>query len=132
MIGAETLVPPNTNQPLRPWKAVLSNTATPVFGSATALTSATVRRTQPLSVCQDGLVTKAEQPLPAPLHTVSLQPRLFDAVRRLVPPTAVTKRDAAGNSTPKPESPELAVTATPGWLKNVFSSLVSAEYSPPP
>jgi hypothetical protein len=34
---------------------LLSYTATPVFGSATAETSATVRRAQPLSVCQDCL-----------------------------------------------------------------------------
>jgi hypothetical protein len=31
------------------------NTATPVDGSATALTSATVRRAQPVSCCQLGL-----------------------------------------------------------------------------
>src|SRR5437667_4960403 len=101
MTGAATLVPPKTSQPDRPWKAKLSKTATPVAGSATALTSATVRRAQPVSVCQLGLVTKAEQPLPAPFHTVSVQPRAFDARTRLVPPTAVTNRDAAGNSTPK-------------------------------
>ena len=41
-----------------------------------------------------------EQPLPAPLQTVSLQPRLLPAVLRLVPPTAVTYWEAAGNSTP--------------------------------
>src|SRR5262249_4426489 len=98
----------------------------------TALTSATVRRVQPVSCCQVGLATTAEQPLPAPFHTVSVQPRPPVAVRRLVPPTAVTNRDAAGNSTPKPASPELAVIAMPGWLKNRFSSVVSAESSPPP
>src|SRR5882724_636654 len=132
MIGDETLVPPNTSQPDRPPDAVLSNTATPVFGSATALTSAIVRRAQPLSVCQDCFATKAEQPLPAPLHAVSVQPRVLLALVRLVPPTAVTNRDAAGNCGPKPLSPELAVIATPGWLKNELSWLVSVEDSPPP
>ena len=33
----------------------------------------------------------------------------------VVPPTAVTNREAAGNSTPYPLSPELTVTAMPGW-----------------
>ena len=52
-----------------------SYTATPVFGSATAETSATVRFAHPPSVCQDGLPMYALQPLPAPLQTVSVQPR---------------------------------------------------------
>jgi NAD(P)-dependent dehydrogenase (short-subunit alcohol dehydrogenase family) len=47
MSGDATLVPPNTNQPDKPPDEVLSKTATPVFGSATALTSAIVRRAHP-------------------------------------------------------------------------------------
>lgn len=89
-------------------------------GSATAATSATVRLAQPLSLCQDGLGSKAEQPEPAPSEEVdqtdSLQPRALFARFSAVPPTAVTYWDAAGYSTPNPESPEEAVIATPGWL----------------
>src|SRR3954470_1377324 len=131
MTGAATLVPPNTSQPPPPCPRKVSYTETPVFGSATAETSATVRRAQPVSVCQAGLATKALQPLPAPLQAVSVQPRALLARTRCVPPTAVTKREAAGNSTPKPLSPELTVMAMPGWLK-CASSVVSAEYSLPP
>ncbi|MFL5290769.1 MAG: hypothetical protein ACJ78W_09105 [Myxococcales bacterium] len=36
-------------------------------------------------------------------------------LRSEVPPTAVTNCEAAGNSTPKPLSPELTVMAMPGW-----------------
>jgi hypothetical protein len=87
-----------------------------VFGSATAATSLLVRREQPVSVCQDGLASSAEQPEPVPFQTVSLQPREFAAADSEVPPTAVTYREAAGYSTPNPLSPAEAVTATPGWL----------------
>ena len=61
-----------------------------MLGSATAETSATVRRAQPVSVCQEGLGSYAEQPLPAPFHAVSDQPRAFELGLRLVPPTATT------------------------------------------
>src|SRR6266702_350531 len=110
MIGDATLVPPNTCQ------LPCTNTATPVFGSATADTSATVRWAQPVSVWNAGFGSKAEQPLPAPDHAVSDQPRALESWNSDVPPTEVTKGDAAGYSTPKPLSPLLAVTATPGWL----------------
>ncbi len=96
MIGEATLVPPNTIHPDCPKYAVLSYTATPVFGSATAATSATVRREQPLSVCHDGLDSYELQPDPAPLHTVSDQPRALLARESDVPPTAVTYCDDAG------------------------------------
>jgi hypothetical protein len=79
MITEETLVPPNCSQP----PLLESKTATPVFGSATAATSVTVRFLQPLSVCQGGLEMKALQPLlVAPLvlfHTVSIQLRVVVA-----------------------------------------------------
>src|SRR5438046_804607 len=115
MSGAATLVPPNTSQPaLR--LATGPYTATPVLGSAIAETSATVRFEQPASVCQLGFAYVVLQPEPAPLHTVSLQPRVLAAVLSEVPPTAITCGDDAGNETPKPESPELAVIATPAWL----------------
>src|SRR5215831_8567394 len=116
MIGAATLVPPKTkNVPPVP---NVSATATPVFGSATAATSATARRAQLVATpfWKAGLASTAEQPEPAPLHTVSPQPRALLLRTRWVPPTAVTNGEAAGYSTPKPLSPELAVTATPGWL----------------
>jgi len=62
-------------------------------------------------------VLYAEQPLPAPDQADSVQPRVVPAaLRSEVPPTATTKVDDAGYSTPKPPSPEDAVTAMPGWL----------------
>src|SRR6266849_2751356 len=76
MIGAATLVPPKTSQPLRPLDGVLSYTHTPVLGSATAATSATVRSEHPTSCCQLGLAMYALQPLPEPLHTVSMALRV--------------------------------------------------------
>src|SRR5204863_1770406 len=98
MIGAATLVPPNTRNAELP-EPFGPNTATPVLGSATAETSAIVRREQPVSCCQLGLAYTVLQPLPAPLHTVSVQPRVLLAVLSDVPPTAVTCGDDAGNST---------------------------------
>ena len=50
--GEATLVPPYTAQPFAP---VVWYTATPVFGSPTAETSASVRIEQPVSFCQLGL-----------------------------------------------------------------------------
>src|SRR5581483_5130448 len=102
MIGDATLVPPNTVQPPEPYE---SYTATPVAGSATAETSATVRLEQPVSCWNEGFGSTAEQPLPAPSveevdQTDSVQPRALLARDRLVPPTAVTYCDAAGYSTP--------------------------------
>src|SRR3954453_12796261 len=98
MIGAAALVPPNLSHLLTPAEG--AKTLTPVAGSATAETSATVRRVQIGSVCQSGRGMYAEQPLPAPDQTVSVQPRVFEAVRSDVPPTAVTYRVEAGNSAP--------------------------------
>src|SRR5689334_21795574 len=97
--GAATLVPPNTSQPAL-LRLTGPYTATPVLGSATAETSATVRFEQPASVCQVGLPNTVLQPLPAPLHTVSVQPRVLAAALSEVPPTAVTCGDDAGYSTP--------------------------------
>src|SRR4051794_37787142 len=113
MIGADALVPPNTIQPGEP---NVSYTATPVFGSATAETSATLRRPHPLSACYAGLAMYAEQPDPAPDQELSEKPRALPSRLSEVPPTAVTYCEAAGNSTPKPLSPELTVMAIPGWL----------------
>src|SRR6266545_7680403 len=128
MIGADTLVPPNTCHP-GAWK--VSYTATPVRGSPTAETSATVRRAQPGSAWNTGLASNAEQPLPAPLHAVSVHPRPPPERTSEVPPTAVTYCDDAGKERPKPSSPELAVMTTPGWLRNA-SSCVCAVYSAAP
>src|SRR5258706_9866159 len=117
MMGDATLVPPNTYQLFAPVDPYESYTATPVLGSATAETSASIRCAQPVSCCQDGFPKYALQPLPAPLHALSVQPRLVPAApMRLVPPTATTCPSAAGNSTPQPLSPELALTAIPGSL----------------
>ena len=68
-----------------------SYTETPVFGSATAETSATASPEHWVTeVCQDGLAFRVEQPLPAPLQAVSDQPRVLLALVRLVPPTPIT------------------------------------------
>ena len=66
-----------------------------------AATSLSVRRGQPVSVCQDGLASRAEQPEPvapdASFQTVSLQPRAVPLRRTSeVPPTDVTYLEAAG------------------------------------
>ena len=103
-------------------------TATPVFGSATAETSALALRAHWVAaVCQAGFGLTVEQPLPAPLHAVSFQPRALASRVSEVPPTATTCESEAGYSTPKPPSPVLAVTATPAWL---YAEL--GELSPPP
>ncbi len=76
-----------------------------------------VRFEQPGSVWYAGFGAKALQPLPAPLQAPSVQPRGFDDdLTRLVPPTASTWGEAAGNSAPKPLSPEETVRRIPGWL----------------
>src|SRR3954462_10993755 len=70
-IGAAALVPPNTSQSEASSESG-ANTATPVLGSAIADTSATVRREHPVSCCQLGFENLVLQPLPAPLHAVSV------------------------------------------------------------
>src|SRR5690349_15753470 len=106
MIGAEALVPPNTFQP-GPLLVNVSYTATPVTGSATADTSATLRPAQPASVWNLGFgmslaqpepvaphANKPSEPVQLEFHTDSCQPA---AVRvRVVPPTAVTCAEDAG------------------------------------
>src|SRR5438034_1518143 len=119
MMGAEALVPPNTAQPLPP---KVRNTATPVAGSATADTSATVLRGHPGSFCHGGFGDCAEHPEPAPFHAVSVQPRVLLDRRSEVPPTAVTNRELAGWMTPNPPSPLLAVMATPGLFRCCWSN----------
>src|SRR5215469_15663436 len=110
MIGEETLVPPKTSQPDTRYE---SKTSTPVFGSATAETSAMARRLQCAVMfaifCQLGCASTVLQPLPAPLQALSTRGEIDVSD---VPPTEVTKGDAAGYCGPKPLSPELAVMAT--------------------
>src|ERR1700744_1407382 len=93
-IGEEALVPPTSFHPPSPLE--VSYTATPVAGSASAATSFAIRLEQPgarpSAVCQDGCGSKPEQPDPVPspaavFQTDSLQPREFEAVLSLVPPT---------------------------------------------
>src|SRR5580704_8417039 len=89
-IGAEALVPPTSFHPPLPFE--VSYTATPVAGSASAATSLSIRREQPVrpsAVCQDGWGSTVEQPDP-------VQPREFEAVLSLVPPTATTFGEVAG------------------------------------
>src|SRR5215510_15428295 len=101
MIGAAALVPPSTIH-----AEVVSElgpyTATPVLGSATAATSATMRVVHPVSCCQLGFGSVALQPLLEPPHAVSVQPRRLAAVASVVPPTAVMFGDDDGNSRPVP------------------------------
>ena len=99
-------MPPTTFQPPLP---SLSYKATPVLGSASADTSATVRFVQPESValrlasCHRRLRLIAEHPDPVPSpplllpHTVSVQPRAeLGSWVKVVPPTEVTYCEAAG------------------------------------
>ena len=65
-------------------------------GSPTADTSATLRLAQSGSVWKAGLSSNSEQPLPAPFHAVSAQPRPLPVRVSEVPPTAVTYFDDAG------------------------------------
>src|SRR5690242_21881125 len=97
MIGELALVPPTVPQPLKQVPSscctalqLLSYTDTPVFGSATALTSATVRFAHAPLGSHDCRASCVEQPLPAPLHADSVKPRELLARVSVVPPTAVT------------------------------------------
>src|SRR5215475_6098542 len=104
IIGDEALVPPTSIQPPAPLE--VSKTATPVAGSASAETSLSMRLLQPAgrlsAACHDGFASTVEQPEPVPsepwlvFHTFSVQPREFEAVVRLVPPTDTTIGEAAG------------------------------------
>src|SRR5690348_14349430 len=100
MIGEAKLVPPTLNHPECPRYVTVSYTAAPLEGSASAETSATVRRMHPLSFCHVGFGSKALQPLPAPAQTVSLRRVLLVLRVRVVPPTPVTYCDDAGYCTP--------------------------------
>src|ERR1700760_2478750 len=116
MNGAPTLVPPNATQP---FSAELK-TATPTEESARNETSGIARPCVPqrsATFCQPGTPTMSLQPFPEPFQTASPQPRgLVGSAVRLVPPTAVTYGEEAGNWTwPIPRSPALAVIAIPGW-----------------
>ena len=116
----DTLVPPGAIQfGTMPSCGTVSNTATGVNGSATADTSTSVRFWQAagtVACSQPGAACSDEQPEPVPVHAVSVQPRVFDALCSEVPPTAVTFCAEAGNWVPYPESPAAATMATPGWL----------------
>src|SRR5262245_2419173 len=94
--GLEALVPPTTIQPPTP----ALNTATPVFGSATAEMSEAARREQAAvgtaGVWNAGLASTRLQVLPAPDHTVSVQPRAAVDFTRWVPPTAITCSEVLG------------------------------------
>src|ERR1043166_3674711 len=117
MIGDATLVPPNTSHAagssLPEMSTAGANTATPVAGSATAATSATMRVSHPVSCCHDGFGARMLQPLTELIHADSVQPRLLLAVASEVPPTAMTNSDDDGNCAPwpKPTSPVLATIA---------------------
>src|ERR1700759_4309451 len=87
-----------------------------------------VRFEQPASCCHDDLVSYWLQPLPVPAHTVSVQPRGVVSATSLVPPTATTFGDAAGQLGPYPLSPALAVIVT---LAGSEASHVASELDSP-
>jgi hypothetical protein len=72
-----------------------------------------------------------EQPLPVPRQTVSLQPRALEERTSRVPPTAVTYWEEAGNESPKPVSPDAAVSTWPGWLKSALKRLTACDSAAP-
>src|SRR5205085_465124 len=116
MIGAEALVPPNTAQPLPP---NVRNTATPVAGSATADTSATVLRGHPGSCCHGGFGDCAEQPEPAPFHAVSLQPRGLLALTSRIVQSGQTAEPRSTSSEISPAQPASGLgsgLAAPFWF----------------
>src|SRR5947209_216543 len=125
------LVPPRVTQPFSAELKIV----TPTRESASIETSGTERAAQPpATVCHDGSPTMMLQPLPEPDQTLSLQPRGFvESAVRLVPPTAVTNGEEAGNWTcPMPRSPALAVIAIPGWLNAACASASMLGTLPPP
>src|SRR6186997_2733688 len=71
-------------------------TATLVAASATAATSAFIRRGQPVSVWKGGLAMTLLQPLPPDRHAVSAHPRVDPDRTSVVPPTASTCGADAG------------------------------------
>src|SRR5580698_6727701 len=103
MIGDDSLVPPTSFQP--PLPLVVSYTAAPVLGSASAATSLSTRSAQAalrieIDACQDGCGSKAEQPDPVPsvelvFQTLSVQPRELEEVLSVVPPTETTFGEVA-------------------------------------
>jgi hypothetical protein len=75
----------------------VSETPSPVAGSARAETSATVLFAHAVSCCHAGFGSSAEHPLPLPFHVVSVQPRVVPAAFfSVVPPTAVTCGSVSG------------------------------------
>src|ERR1700691_590594 len=104
IIGEDSLVPPTSFQP--PLPLVVSYTAAPVLGSASAATSLSTRCEQTAvmterAACQDGCGSLEEQPEPVPSvelvsQTLSVQPRELDEVLSEVPPTPTTCGEVAG------------------------------------
>src|ERR1700691_6466555 len=96
IMGDDSLVPPTSFQP--PLPLVVSYTAAPVLGSASAATSLSTRCEQTAvmterAACQAGWGSLEEQPDPVPSvelvsQTLSVQPRELEAVLREVPATA--------------------------------------------
>src|ERR1700752_4973462 len=87
--GEETLVPPKTSQPLKPWHDVLSYTDTPVFGSASNEKSGAERcvvSAFATPTCQLGIASYWLGPPPLPLHPVSLLSVPLALSFTLVPP----------------------------------------------
>src|ERR1041384_7010767 len=116
------------------------NTATPVFGSATAEMSDAARRPHALvgtvSTWNDGSGMRVLHVLPALDHAVSVQPRVVLDLTRCVPPTANTCADVLGKS---PAAPVLPLSPLDTntltfwvWVQNCASSEASLADDPPP
>ncbi len=78
------------------------------------------------ALCHDGFAFSVEQPLPAPLHADSDQPRALPSRTRLVPPTAITDahRYASVVATGPSDYPNQInnVLAFPGMFAGAFDS----------
>ena len=112
MIGAAALVPPMIDQVgVLP---IVRTTATPVKGSATAEMSACILFAQPLSVCQDGLGSYCEQPLPPPAEWVK-SPQAVSVQPRAPPPSSGWSRRQKRRTAKRPDTPPTG----PRWTRNM-------------
>src|SRR6266571_5424496 len=97
--GADTLVPPNTCQPVRPRHRVLSKTETPLLGSASKEKSGAERCVASVPVIPIwyvGFDSNALGPPPLPLQPVSLVKLPFASRCTLVPPAETTDGETLG------------------------------------
>ena len=111
--GAARLVPPIC------WFAPSTITFAPLFGSASNATSATPRLLPVHSVCQLGFGSNVLWLPPEPDHTVSLVQVVVVAVS-VVPATAMTYCEAAGQLGVVPPVPHSSAPESPVEIENVW------------